>query len=163
MFTILLGDRAFCQKQGSMKIQEITVAPTPVTASLHAIFPNATIRSVDTTMSNGVIGYKIEIMDGVQKRIAIFSSEGVIEAVVDCITIAALPERVQKAVSRNFPLANIVEAYKKTASDGYEYSVRVAEKKDTTQLNFTATTMTISSKGSPEKLRAAKNARLARY
>lgn len=163
MFTILLGASAFCQKGSSTKIHGDLVAPPPVTASLHNIFPNASVHGVDTTMENGVVSYKIELLDGADRRSAVFSSTGVIIEVVDRITTAALPERVQKAVSRNYALANIVEAYKKTTSDGYEYSVKVAAKKDTTQLDFTSTAMTISSKGGSEKSRADKNTGLARY
>lgn len=163
IFTILLGASAFCQKGSSTKIHGDLVAPPPVTASLHNIFPNATFQDVDTMTINSVNCYKIEVIDGSERRSAVFSSAGLIIEVVDQITVAALPGRIQNAVSRNFPLATIVEAYKKTASDGYEYTVKVAAKKDTTQLIFTSTAMTISSKGGSEKSRADRNTGLAGY
>jgi hypothetical protein len=163
MFIVCLGTSVFCQKPGSAKMQGGMDIPPPVAASFQEIFPNAMVQGVNTTMKNGAACVRIEMVDGAERRSAVFSSAGVIIEVVDRITIAALPERVQKAVSRNYPLANIVEAYKKTANDGYEYSVKVAAKKDTTQLNFTSTAMTISSKGSSEKSRAEKNTGLAQH
>lgn len=145
----------------SVKTPAAAGLPSAVTAALHTIFPDATLRGPVTIERNNVVCYSIGIIDGGEKREVVFSADGAIREVIDSIGFGSLPGPVQQALSRNYPRAKIIEANKKTTGGGYEYIVEAAVEKDTLELTFTHASMVISSKHCAKKLLTEKNTGLA--
>jgi len=135
--------------------------PPLVTSNLHTIFPNATIKRTDAIERNGVVFYRLGIIDGGKKREVVFSTGGVIEEVNDSVGVADLPGPVRQALSRNYPRANIIEADKKTTGAGYVYTIEAVAEKDTMYVIIDKTSMIISSKRCAKKGRTEKNTGLA--
>ena len=65
--------------------------PSAVTAALHTIFPDATLRGPVTIERNNVVCYSIGIIDGGEKREVVFSADGAIREVIDSIGFGSLP------------------------------------------------------------------------